>query len=85
MMKSGQYLFIFSLLDGFLHGLERVSCQLGGYDELLVDVLDLLHHIKLQLVEGFLQLCAALEGRRWSGSVYMRTNALSAQRFVYCV
>ena len=46
-----------------MHGLEGVFGQLGGDDELAVDVLDFLHHVRLQLGEGLLQGCNALQGR----------------------
>ena len=58
------HLLVLPLLYRLLHGLECVSCQLGRYDELLLNVLDLLHHVGLELGEGFLQLRAALQRRR---------------------
>lgn len=61
-MHRRTHLGIFPLLDGLLHWLQRVSCQLCGYDQFPVDVLDLLHHVRLQLGKGVLQRGDALEG-----------------------
>ena len=64
--KSGRGtidLRILALLHRLVHGLEGVFGQLGGDDELAVDVLDFLHHIRLQLGEGLLQGLHALQSR----------------------
>jgi hypothetical protein len=64
--KSGRGtrdLRILALLHCLVHGLEGVFGQLGGDDELAVNVLDFLHHIRLELREGLLQGCNALQGR----------------------
>lgn len=44
-----------------MHGLQGVFGELGRNDELAVDVLDLLHHVRLELCEGLLQGCDALQ------------------------
>lgn len=76
----GKYLGVFSLLDGLLHGLECVSGEFGGDDELAVNVFDLLHHVRLQLGEGLLEPRNPLQGRLGSLSGDMGTGALAAQR-----
>lgn len=51
---ENSHLCVFSLLDRLLHGLERVLGELCRYNELPVNVLDFLHHVRLELSEGFL-------------------------------
>lgn len=75
-----KYLGVFSLLDGLLHGLECVSGEFGGDDELAVNIFDFLHHVRLQLGEGLLEPRNPLQGRLGSFSGDMGTGALAAQR-----
>lgn len=65
------YLSILPLADGLLHWLECISGQLGGQDEFLVNVFDLLHHIRLELREGFLELHGAFHGLRRSVDMFV--------------
>jgi hypothetical protein len=54
---------ILALLHRLVHGLEGVFGQLRRDDELAVNVLDFLHHVRLQLGEGLLQGLHAFQGR----------------------
>lgn len=45
-----------------MHGLQSILGQLGWDDELFVNVLDFLHHVRLQLRECLLQRRNALQG-----------------------
>jgi hypothetical protein len=75
------YLFVLAFLYCFVHGFDSRN------HELLLDVLDFLHHVCLELGEGFLQRRAALKSsRRCLGcSATSILGRLGTQGFVYCV
>jgi len=77
--EGSSHLSILAFLDGLFHGLQRVTGELGRDDELAVDILDLLHHVRLQLGKGGVQPVDALQrrlGRLGSG---MGRSALAAK------
>lgn len=55
------HLCIFSLLDGLFHGLQGIAGKLGGHDEFPVNVLDLLHHVRLEFGEGLMESMDTLQ------------------------
>lgn len=55
------HLCIFALLDGLFHGLQGIAGQLGGHDEFAVNVLDLLHHVRLEFGKGLVQSMDTLQ------------------------
>ena len=59
------YLLVLALGNGFLHWLQMVSGDLGRQYELLVNVLDFLHHVRLELCECLLELDSAFHGFGW--------------------
>jgi hypothetical protein len=64
-----------------VHGLQGVFGELGRDDELLVDILDFLHHVRLKLCECLLQRRHALQGGlgRLDGDMRAQPGLLSAQ------
>lgn len=54
-------LCVFALLNGLLHGLQGIAGQLGRHDKFPVNVLDLLHHVRLEFGEGFMEAVDALQ------------------------
>ena len=64
-----------------MHGLQGVFGQLGRDDQLALDVLDLLHHVRLQLGERLLQGGDALQGGlgRLDGDMGAEAGLLGAQ------
>jgi hypothetical protein len=81
------YLFVLAFLNCLVHGFNSVSGELCRNNELLLDVLDFLHHVCLELSERFLQRRAALQGSRWclDCSTASILGRLGTQRFVYSV
>jgi hypothetical protein len=61
-LSSLAYLCVFALLDRLLHGLHGVSGELCGNDELAVNILHFLEHVRLELCKCFLERRDALEG-----------------------
>ena len=48
-------LCIIALLNGLLHRLQCITSELGGHDQFPINVLDLLHHVRLKLSKGFME------------------------------
>ena len=64
-----------------MHGLQSVFGELGRDDELAVDVLDFLHHVRLELSECLLQRSDALQCGlgRLDGDMGTESGLLGAQ------
>lgn len=78
--RGSAYLGVFALLDGLLHRLQRISREFGRHDELAVDVLDLLHHVRLELGKGLLEPGNALQRRLGCLGSDMRCGPFPAER-----
>jgi hypothetical protein len=75
-------LCILALLDSLLHGLQCVSSQLRWYDQLPVNVLDFLHHVRLEFRKGFMQAMDTLQDGGWSFGMRMGgVGAFAAEWF----
>lgn len=81
------YLLVLAFLYCLVHGFNSVSSELRRNNELLLNVLDFLHHVCLELSESFLQRRAALQGSRrcLDGSTASILGRLGTQRFIDCV
>lgn len=80
-MASMSDLCIFSLLDGLLHGLQGIAGKLGGHNEFPVNVLDFLHHVRLEFGKGLVESVDALQdGSRGFGMDMCAGAAFAAQR-----
>jgi hypothetical protein len=83
--KSGRGtmdLRILALLHRLVHGLEGVFGQLRRDDELAVNVLDFLHHVRLEFRKGFMQAMDTLQDGGWSFGMRMGgVGAFAAEWF----
>lgn len=75
-------LCIVPLLDGLLHGLQCIPSQLRRYDQFPVNVLDFLHHVRLEFGKGLVQRVDTLQDGRGSFGMCMgAVGAFAAEWF----